>query len=75
MSWKGERGLRWPAGGVGGHYELERGEGAEVACWRGWQSYKDLGFEWGGGHFFVCDRFIIRKVLYQKGSVSDRFGI
>jgi hypothetical protein len=53
MSWKGERGLGWPAGGVGGHYKLER----------------------GGGHFFVCDRFIIRKVWYQKGSVSDRFSI
>jgi hypothetical protein len=38
MSWKGERGLGLRAGGVGGHCELERGEGAGVACWRGWQT-------------------------------------
>ncbi len=32
MSWKGERGLGWPAEGDGGYYELERGEGSRVAC-------------------------------------------
>jgi hypothetical protein len=40
MSWEGERGLGWPAGGIGSHYDLRGGEGAGgVACWRrGWQS-------------------------------------
>ncbi len=28
VSCEGERGLGWPAGGVGSHCELERGEGA-----------------------------------------------
>jgi hypothetical protein len=31
VSWERERGLGWPAGGVGGHCELQRGEGAGLA--------------------------------------------
>jgi hypothetical protein len=62
VSWKGERGVGWPAGGVGGHCELERGERIGVALWRGWQSSKDLN---GEGDTF----------LHEIGSLSERFGV
>ncbi len=49
MSWKGERGLGWPAEGVGGYYELERGEGSRVGCWRGVGGHCELGKGEGAG--------------------------